>query len=159
MFWAGMRHGLKSNLVPLEGDPLAPKGGVTARIYIEVLQEYLPTLLDFDTIFMQDNAPIHKARATLEFLFELGVKLLQWPPYSPDFNPIENLWAILKDKLQKSYPGLAQLPNNDQAINLLIKKAEEVWEDILEELVNELVDSMPRRVQAVFDANGWYTKY
>jgi hypothetical protein len=61
MFWAAFGHGVRISLVPIEGDPLAPKGGVTARVYQAVLDRYLPLILGFGSIFMQDNAPIHKA--------------------------------------------------------------------------------------------------
>jgi len=42
-------------------------------------------------VFMQDNAPCHKANSILEFLEENHVPIMQWPPQSPDLNPIENL--------------------------------------------------------------------
>ena len=63
MFWAAFGHGVRTNLVFMKGDAASKRGGVTARRYIEVLDEYLPAVLDFDSIFMQDNAPIHKAHA------------------------------------------------------------------------------------------------
>ena len=52
---------LRTNLVVMKGDLDALRGGVTTRRYIEVLEEYLPTILDSDSIFMQDNALIHTA--------------------------------------------------------------------------------------------------
>ena len=42
----------------MRGDPNALRGGVTARRYIEVLKEHLPIILNHNSIFMQDNAPI-----------------------------------------------------------------------------------------------------
>ena len=48
--------------------------------------------------FQQDDSPIHKARAITD-LFERHS--LDWLAYSPDINPIENLWAILKEKVEK----------------------------------------------------------
>jgi transposase len=42
-------------------------------------------------MFMQDNAKIHKAKKTIEWFENNGIVLLDWPPYLPDLNPIENL--------------------------------------------------------------------
>jgi hypothetical protein len=56
-------------------------------------------------------------------------------------------------------PGLQALPKNQASLNLLIKTAQSVWEAIEQETINHLVDSMPRRIQAVLNAKGWYTKY
>jgi transposase len=75
----------------MEGDQNAKRGGVTAKVYIEVLREYLPTILEHNSIFMQDNAPIHKAHKVIDFLEEMGIAIIAWPLYSPDLNPIENL--------------------------------------------------------------------
>jgi transposase len=61
MFWAVLRERKRTNLVAMKGDPDLARGGVIARQYIEVLKEYLPTILDFDSLFMQDNTSIHTA--------------------------------------------------------------------------------------------------
>ena len=45
--------------------------------------------------FLQDNAPMHKSELATEWLHRNGVNVLNFPPYSPDLNPIENLWAIM----------------------------------------------------------------
>jgi transposase len=91
MFWATFRYGVRSNLVQTKGDDVSARGGVTAARYLELLEEYLPRILDFDSIFMQDDAPIYKAHAVLNWFVEIGVNLADHPPYSPDLNPIENL--------------------------------------------------------------------
>jgi DDE superfamily endonuclease len=91
MFWSGIRYGILRELVPLEGDPESKRRGITARVYLEILDEYLPTLMDADSIFMQDNAPIHIAGKVKKFLEEVAFEVLDWLPYSPDLNPIENL--------------------------------------------------------------------
>jgi DDE superfamily endonuclease len=91
MFWAIFGFGCRSDLVVMEGDQNAKRGGIIAKVYIEVLREYLPMILEHDSIFMQDNAPIHKAHMIRDWLEEMGIDVMEWPPYSPDLNPIENL--------------------------------------------------------------------
>ena len=46
----------------MDGDPDSFKGGITGRVYNDVLEEHLPTVLSHDSIFMHDNAPIHRFR-------------------------------------------------------------------------------------------------
>lgn len=94
MFWAAFGYNKRTNLVPLFGDPDSARGGVTSRQILSCLQEYLPTILKPSNIFMQDNASTHTARIVQDWLSEFtqehNVELLDWPPYSPDLNPIEN---------------------------------------------------------------------
>ena len=51
--------------------------------------------------FQQDNAPAHRSAETIAVLNELGVNLLKdWPPYSPDLNIIEVVWAIMESHVE-----------------------------------------------------------
>ena len=140
-------------------DPKARRGGVTAKIYKEILDKYLPTLIDHDTIFIQDNALIYTSRLLQEFLEEIGYTVLKWPLYSPDLNPIKNLWFLLKEAIIKKNLGLSTMPKNNTTLEILYQTAVVCWGEFEEEMVNGLIDSMPRCVEAVIKSRGWYTKY
>ena len=164
------------------GDRLGPlivydKGGIGADEYEDILYDGLFSLIDDlleppedpDTIqvatedtyiFMQDNAPCHKATEILEFLEEYRVPLMQWPPQSPDLNPIENLWTAFKDAFHKRFTELFNHPSKSlEARYRYAEILKEVWYTIGQDLVDSLIESMPRRVQAVIDAKGGWTKY
>jgi transposase len=163
MFWGAFSFFRKSELVPLFGHPNSPRGGVNAQRILETLQAQLPGICDPGSIFIQDNASTHTAALVQDWLIpwaeEEGVELIDWPPYSPDLNPIENLWKLLKQEICKRYPELADLPKSEASLAFLRRAAVEVWNDFPNELLQELVDSMTRRMAAVEAANGWYTKY
>jgi len=87
--------------LPAKGS--GPKGGVTADDYIQTLQTHLlPALRGKTVIWMQDGASIHTAKKVIEWLNAHGVRCLDWSPYSPDLNPIENYWGRLKAAMGKT---------------------------------------------------------
>ena len=84
---------------------------------------------------------------------------MEWPPYSPDLNPIENLWSILKWEIYQLYPDLEHASDSIETKERLIKAAKEAWASIRPDILVRLSETMPNRVEAIINANGWYTEY
>jgi transposase len=76
-----------------------PMHGAAFQAYIE--RVLVPTLSHGDTVIM-DNLPAHKAASVRIAIEAAGAALLYLPPYSPDFNPIENAFSKLKAILRKA---------------------------------------------------------
>ncbi|KAI0994178.1 hypothetical protein K3495_g14006 [Podosphaera aphanis] len=107
---------------------------------------------------MQDNAPPHKARQTMDELRERNISPITWPLYSPELNLIEHVWKLMKDYIAYHYPDLA--PENNRSQDELRRIVAEAWDRAVDknELEN-LVESMPNRIRAVYEAQGGPTKY
>lgn len=126
--------------------------------YINVLENVLQ--LSFSNIFgdtnmenvkfQQDNAPCHKSALTMRWFEENNIDLLEWPAQSPDLNPIEHLWSILKRRIQEH-----SITSKETLKNVL----QQEWSDISSEECRKLVSTMPKRVAAVIKAKGGPTKY
>lgn len=161
MFWAAFSGDCRrTGLICLFGDDRSPRGGVNKFVIRDLYMRILPTLLPEDGIFMHDNASTHTAYIVREALIEMGINVMEWPPHSPDLNPIENLWFLLKNKIYEICPRLRQnMPRNEDTWQLLVDTAIEAWDQLDLDYLQNLAESMPRRVQAVIEADGWYTKY
>ncbi len=131
------------------------KSTVNAAIYQEILEHFmLPSADklygDADFIFQQDLAPAHTAKGTKSWFNDHGVTVLDWPANSPDLNPIENLWGIVKRKMRDTRP------NNADDLKATVK---ETWASIPPQQCHKLITSMPRRIEAVIKAKGAPIKY
>ncbi len=82
--------------------PMVLDGPMTGAWILAYVQQVLrPTLRRGDVVIL-DNLPAHKSAAVREAVEAEGARLLFLPPYSPDFNPIENAFAKLKALLRKA---------------------------------------------------------
>ena len=94
-FTGALRLGGMTAPMVLDG----PMNRAAFQAYIE--QVLVPTLYRGDTVIM-DNLPAHKGAAVRRAIEAAGATLLYLPPYSPDFNPIENAFSKLKAFLRKA---------------------------------------------------------
>lgn len=135
------------------GKLVAVDGVINSDKYIEVMEEaMLPSreqLYAGYCVYMQDNAPVHKSRKTMQWLRDNDVVLMDWPARSPDLNPIENLWSVLDQQLARNPP---------RGMEDLKAKLVDFWQAISPETIKNLVESMPKRVNACLKAKGWYFK-
>lgn len=124
-----------------------------SSLYCEILKDnMMPSLkkLGRRPVFQHDNDPKHTSKMTKAFLQKQKVKVMDWPSMSPDLNPIEHLWGILKRQVE------GRRVSNIHQLRDVIK---EEWERIPDATCASLVASMPRRISAVLSNNGAHTKY
>src|SRR5579859_4894306 len=140
------------------GNKLGPiafiDGSVNSHVYISVLQDkllrFFQALCDdraTDIIFQQDNAKVHKSKLTGKWLknsaTQNGFSIMEWPAYSPDMNPIEELWAHLKAELHRRYPDMKSLQGTQATIKQKLQdRLWEIWWDIGENVFDSLIDSI-----------------
>lgn len=129
-------------------------GNMDQLQYREILQnQMLPYAAEFmpnNWVFQHDNDPKHTARSVKNWLRENNIQVLKWPAQSPDLNPIEHLW----NEVEKRLKGQKYSRPDD-----LFRAVNNIWNSLPQNLIQTLIESMPRRCRAVIDAKGFATKY
>ena len=154
----------RSDLYILDRDFEAKKHGYSANSYLAVLNDQVgPYYTDLDDpgyVFMQDNASIHTAHKVREWFRDRGINVLEWPPYSPDLNPIKHVQQLLKKMLVEQYPKLLESRGkSEDDIHALQEALKNCWEQLPGETFDTLYQSIPRRVAASIKTGGQHTKY
>ena len=117
------------------------RGTMNAALYKEILEENLlqsarQLRLCRGFVFQQDNDPKHTAKVIKAWFGDNNINLLEWPSQSPDLNPIENLWAELKRRVD----------NLDELETYCLEE----WENIPQETcVNAVVNYKKRLVEVI----------
>ncbi len=131
------------------------KGTINAERYIQVLEQHmLPSRRRLfqgrPCIFQHDNARPHTASITTSWLRRRRIRVLKWPACSPDLSPIENIWRIIKRKMRQRRP---------KTVEQLEACIRQEWDNIPIPKLEQLVSSVPRRLQTVIKRRGDATQW
>ena len=151
MVWGCISHDCKLDLVTIQGN-------LTGDQYIrDVLQPVVVTHFDNHPlatrpVYMDNNARSHRSRAVTAYLQSEAVTFVPWPAMSPDLNPIEHIWDMLGRRIQAREPPV-------QNIRQLEATLHREWQQISQQDIRRLTGGMRRRIEAVIQARGGYTRY
>ena len=111
-------------------------------------------LIGNNLVFQHDNDPKHTARVIKKYLENKkrdgSLTVLNWSAQSPDMNIIEQVWTYMeKEKVKRAPVNLQQL----------WKVLQDIWTNIPVHFIQKLYDIVPRRVNEVYKAKGFHTKY
>jgi transposase len=128
-------------------------GNMTAVKFASILEDtVLPAAEEYyeDGSFklIMDSDPKHTSRAARDVLDQRGVDYVSrddWPANSPDLNPIENVWSMLVDALNKNPPS---------TVRQLRSRLKAEWKKLAQSKINNAIDSMPERLKLVREAKG-----
>ena len=81
--------------------------------------------------------------------------VMEWPPHSPDLNPIEHLWFPFKEGAHIVNPEVDFATGSNERKDILWDALQNSWAQIKRELLRSLMEGMPCRVKAVIRAKGW----
>jgi len=124
-----------------------------AKLYKEILMDFI--LPDCRAMYQrnfrlaQDNDSKHTSNEVKNLLEFRHVSLIgDWPSCSPDLNPIENIWGILKKKLASVKPKPLTLEELEQTLH-------DLWQEkITQELCINCINSMPNRMKTLIEMRG-----
>lgn len=147
--WGCIGLGFKSSLVLLgkkrkRGDDDKPSFRQNSSSYIRqcLSRLHLPERY----VFMQDGATCHTARATMAYMSRKEMRVLDdWPAYSPDLNPIENVWAELDRRVSNRHPMTQEE---------LERFAVEEWNGLEQSLIDRYVLSFEERLRKCIAKGG-----
>lgn len=126
--------------------------------YVETFEDMFIPSMDMiredwreNMVFMHDNAQYHVCANSMNYIREHGITVLPWPAYSPDLNPIENVWARLV------YDWGPEVIATKEAI--VAKACERFDRMIGSDFFGNLYASMPKRLNEVISSGGHWCSY
>lgn len=140
---------------PEWGDTGSVTGATYRQHIVSVLHAFTKKYAELfpklpEPIIIKDGAAAHRAHETLRMHEKAGFIKMVWPPRSPDLNPIENLWRLLKWRVGRRFPTTSEQ----------VRAAVEAeWAKLCVSDFQKYCQSMPERITAVIAAQGGHTKW
>lgn len=133
------------------------EGNINAAKYIDIVDNNLWPVIaahftDKPYVYMDDNAPVHRANAVKAFMENNEINTTTWPAQSPNLNIIENVWLKIKRSLQRRVTFIHTRED-------LLAEIRLIWENINIEHVRGLYATIPSRIKEVIRMKGNLTKY
>jgi hypothetical protein len=133
------------------------EGNLNSDLMIEIYEQaLLPSIsMCFDSgtkdwILQEDNDPKHRSTKSMNWKERNQINVLPWPACSPDLNPIENVWAVMKHKISEKKPT---------TINKLKQEINKSWEEFQSDYAENLVRSMENRITSCILSHGDFICY
>ena len=98
-----------------------------------------------DWSLMQDNHPVHTSDKVMKWVSLNAPHYIKMPGYSPDLNPMENIWGIMKTKIQEM---------EIESVGSLERAVQETWENVTLESIQNCVSSMNNRCEMIIESEG-----
>jgi transposase len=153
MIWGCITYGKRGPLVRIPSNMRKGQDYVNLILSNHLWDFYLEMSEEKGVVLvMEDGAPSHRSKVAQNFRTENELGTISHPPQSPDMNPIEHVWKRLKTLVN-------QRPTRPQNLDELWVALQEEWLKIDVEFINSLIESMPRRVAALYTSKGRSTKY
>ena len=154
MIWGSISGHGRGSLVIWDGRPIAKGewGKINSESYCKHIVDVIASDLAAhpELFLMEDNAPPHKSKYTNARFLELGIVRMVWPANSPDMNPIEHVWYYIKKKVWERRP---------KTLKELEEAMRQIWAEIPEDYILELIDGMEERVKVLRREKGGHTKW
>lgn len=124
---------------------------LTSDRYVEILKKKFKKMKELypeGFVFQQDGSPVHKG--ALWYTYHNMPQLLDFPGYSPDVSPIENVWGWLKQQVNKDLP---------KTVEELKKSIKKHWKKVNIEFLEPYIESMPKRIEMLIESEGKKINY
>ena len=146
MVWGAFSLSEQLPLVRLQGKQ-------NGQSYAELIENsFFYQIMSDEFILVHDNAACHTTQVVKDKIDELKIDVLDWPAYSPDLNPIENLWSYI---VRNIYADGKVYDDVDE----LWEAIQQCWESIPQKIIKALVKSMPKRTINLLENGGRSLKY